>query len=44
MMSGFYRDDLEQIKKKSASCMLRLADARSKNNWTAAIFIKGSGE
>jgi len=40
MMSGFYRDDLEQIKKKSAACMLRLADSRSKNNWTAAIFIK----
>jgi len=44
MMSGFYRDDLEQIKKKSAACMLRLAEARSKNNWTAAIFTKGSGE
>ena len=40
MMSGFYRDDLEQIKERSAACMLRLADARSKNNWTAAIFIK----
>ncbi|MCK4569385.1 MAG: 50S ribosomal protein L11 methyltransferase [Bacteroidales bacterium] len=40
MMSGFYLDDLEQINNKGVSCRLRLADSRSKNKWTAAVFIK----
>ena len=40
VMSGFYLSDLDQIREKSESAGLRLLDSRSKNKWTAAVFIK----
>lgn len=41
LMSGFYRDDLQDIEKAGRDHGLRLDTSGSRNNWTMARFIKG---
>jgi len=40
IMSGFYTEDLEQIKEKAASVGLNFKNNRIKNNWVSVVFEK----
>lgn len=40
LLSGFYKQDLEQIQEKCAGCGLTYVRAQTKNKWTAAVFLK----
>ncbi|MGV3587345.1 MAG: 50S ribosomal protein L11 methyltransferase [Adhaeribacter sp.] len=40
IMSGFYTEDLEQIKEKAASVGLNFKSNRIKNNWVSVVFEK----
>ena len=39
-LSGYYADDLSQIKDKCISYGLNYTESRTKNKWTAAVFTK----
>jgi ribosomal protein L11 methyltransferase len=41
ILSGFYTDDLEQIRQKAEQYGLSFRSDRTKNNWVSAVFIKG---
>ncbi|KAA5543365.1 50S ribosomal protein L11 methyltransferase [Adhaeribacter rhizoryzae] len=40
IMSGFYTEDLDQIKEKAASVGLNFTSNRIKNNWVSVVFEK----
>jgi len=40
LFSGFYDDDLEQIKSSARKCNLKFDKNLTKNNWVAARFVK----
>lgn len=42
-ISGFYTEDIPELKAKAESVELNDAGFITKNNWVAALFIKGSG-
>jgi ribosomal protein L11 methyltransferase len=41
ILSGFYTEDLDQIRAKTAQNGLSFASVRTKNNWVSAVFNKG---
>lgn len=44
LLSGFYEgEDLDVLRQKSESCGLDFQDARKRNRWAAAKFIRASG-
>lgn len=40
LLSGFYKDDLPEIKREAGKCDLKLLDQLEKNRWSMAVFKK----